>query len=102
MTPTKFTTVTIAGAPPAGGTWTDVVQLDRGQTAAMSVSGTLAASTVTLQRRYNAQGDWRDVQTYTAVAELGFFAECGMEIRMGMKQSAFGGSDSVIIDIKTG
>lgn len=98
MTTSKFITKTIG----AENVFTDVLQLDKGQLTAISIAGTLMASTVTLQRRFNAAGDWRDVSSYTAIQELGHVAECGMEVRLGVKASGYGGSDSIVIDMKVG
>lgn len=96
MTASKFITKTIT----AQNTFSDVMQLDKGQLMAMSISG-ISGDTVTLQRRYNAAGDWRDVATYTADAELGFVAECGMEARMGVKTSNYS-AGTIVIDMKVG
>jgi len=92
----QFVTATLV----AQNAFTDPVDLDCGDRAAFSISGTLAASTVTIQRRFNPTGDWRDVDTYTAVTEAGFLAECGMQIRLGIKTGNYGGADAVLCEIK--
>lgn len=94
----KFATKTVG----AQNIFSDAFQIDKGQVAAISLAGTLAASTVWLQRRFNPTGDWRDVSSYTAAAELSYAAECGMEIRAGIKTGGYGGADSVIIDFCVG
>lgn len=94
----KFQTTTIA----AENTFTPPVQLDPGVGAAISLSGTLAASTVFLQRRFNPAGDWRDVNWFTAIAEINYQALTGMEIRLGIKTGGYGGADSVVVEIRTG
>lgn len=96
MTASKFITKTIT----AQNTFTDIMQIDKGQSVAVSISG-ISSTTVTLQRRYNAAGDWRDISTYTADAEFDYLAATGMEIRLGVKTGDFG-SGTVIIDMKVG
>lgn len=104
MTPTNSFSQLIV----AENTFTNILQMDRGQTAALSIvdpggGGAFTnATTVTIQRRYNQHGDWRDVQSYTTPQEIGFFAECGMEIRMGIKTGALHAGDTVTLEGKTG
>lgn len=107
MTPTVLKTKIIA----AENTFTDAIQLDRGQTAAISLAdtglsgggaSTWAATTVGLYRKFNATGDWRLCQSWAAPVEIGYVAECGMEIRIGVATGGLGGGDSVTIDAKTG
>lgn len=93
----KFFSKTIA----AENIFTDPINLDPGEQAAISISSTLVASTLFLQRRFNPSGDWRDVSSYTAIAELNYVASAGMEIRLGIKTGGYGGADSVVIDVKT-
>lgn len=93
----RFYTKTIA----AENTFTDPLQLDPGEGAAISITSTLVASTLFLQRRFNPSGTWRDVASYTAIAEIDYNAAAGMEIRLGIKTGGYGGADSVIIDIRT-
>lgn len=92
----------------AENTFSNVIQMDRGQTAALSIvdpgggSPFTTATTVTMQRNYNQHGDWRDVQNFTAPQELGFFAECAMEIRIGVKTGNLHAGDTVTLEGKTG
>lgn len=84
----------------AQNTFSNWLQLDKGQMAAISIAG-VTNSTVTLQRKFNANGDIRDVESWTAPEELAYTAECAMEIRVGIKTGGYG-SDTVVIDMKTG
>lgn len=90
----QFVTKTIA----AENTFSDVMQLHKGDMAALSISG-INGDTVTVQRKFNQAGDWRDVSNYTANGEFGFVAECNMEIRAGVKTGGYG-SGTIIIDIR--
>lgn len=92
----KFYTKTIT----AQNTFTNTIDLDPGEGCAISLTG-ITASTVSLQRRFNPTGDWRDVATYTANTEINYQALPGIEIRLGVKTGDYGGGDTVLIEIKT-
>lgn len=92
----KFYTKTIS-AQNTFGNW---FQVDKGQNVAISIVG-ISSSTVHLQRRFNPTADARDVASYTADAELSYVAECGMEIRLGVKTSNYGSGD-IIVDMMVG
>lgn len=111
MTPTKLVSAVVnaanmalAASIAAGGVFTPPIQMDRGQTSAISIAGTTFTNTtkVTVQRRYNAAQDWRDVMQYEASAELGFYAETGMEVRVGVKTADYTAADIITLDMKTG
>ncbi|KKL88868.1 hypothetical protein LCGC14_1920400 [marine sediment metagenome] len=63
--------------------FTDLIQVDKGDTGSISVSGTFVA-TVTLQRRLDG-ANWRDIESYTAQTEKDFEVGEGSEIRLGVK-----------------
>lgn len=66
----------------------------------LSISGTLAASTVTVQRSFDNGTTWLDVDTYTAPTQ-GVINEPEPNVmwRAGIKTGQYGGSDSVDIRI---
>ena len=93
--PIKKVTVTIAAAPPAGGTWTDTI-LARDMSNEdgflnVSVYGAAAWTTrVTLQRSHDAGATWKDVATFTSNEENALTDfEAGILYRIGMKQADY-------------
>lgn len=92
--------------------FTDPILMKPNETAAISLGGTRddntasvwAGSTVTVQRRWKTDKltDWRDVQQFTAAAEVGFTAECSMQLRVGVKTGDYTASDSIQIDTRIG
>jgi len=68
----------------------------------ITLSGTLAASTVTLQRSVASPGDWTDVTTYTATTTTTYTDGLDNQIiyyRIGIKTGNYGGVDSVAMTL---
>lgn len=77
--------------------FSDPISLREGQSAAISLEiGTLNSTTIVLQRRLSAAGNWNDVPQpngtvgWTASTETDFIASASMEIRVGVKTGGFG------------
>lgn len=83
----------------AENTFTDAIQLDAGQRAAISISGTFSA-TVFVQRRMDGT-NWRDIQSFTANTEQSYISDAGEEIRVGVKTGGYSsGTAAVLVAIK--
>ncbi len=79
----------------AQNTFTDAVQLNAGQKAAISISGTFSA-TVTVQRRLDGS-NWRDVESFTSAVEKTFSADSGCEIRAGVKTGGYSSGTAILL-----
>lgn len=65
----------------------------------VSVSGTFSA-TVTIQRKFSGDSDWRDVDSFTATAERnGVELEDNVQYRVGIKTGDY---SSGIVDARLG
>lgn len=86
----------VSASVTAQNSFTDLVQMDAKQKAAISISGTFSA-TVTVQRRLDGT-NWRDVQNFSSPTEQTYEAECGQELRVGVKTGNFtSGTVTIII-----
>lgn len=79
----------------AENTFSDAVQLNAGQKAAISLSGTFSA-TVTLQRNIDG-ANWRDVQNFSAATEQTYEADCGQQVRIGVKTGNYSSGTAVAL-----
>ena len=82
-------TVTVSGAPPADGTWTSIISSSRKSATGymnIHVYGAAWVMRVTLQRKFEDDATWYDVQTFTVNTEAQLYdLEGGIRYRIGVK-----------------
>ena len=83
------------------GQFTDWIEARGSKLVDVSISGTLAASTITIQRSYDGTTAL-DVETHTAEAERVLQSGAFKYFRAGCKSGEYGGADDVDIRIEAG
>ncbi len=87
--------------------FTAACQLDRGQSAAVSIRGATFTATLTIQRSFDGGATWNDVTTeagaalsFTAKAEVNYTAVVPMDIRVGVKTGGFTSQTDLVAEIR--